>query len=107
MKNVTAIIPEKKLGAVNNALHQLGVSGVTVLNSKGRGKESPKPDQMGHWLYYPEFGDNNTIMVLSSDVDASKVVDAIKGSAGAGKIIVTNVEDLIDIKKNTNGETAL
>jgi len=107
MKSICAIIPEKKLGDVNTALHKLGIAGLTVFDSKGRGKHLPQPNQMGHWFYFSEFGDNNTLLILSSDADVEKIVDAIKANAGIGKIIVTNIEELIDIQKNTKGEAAL
>lgn len=107
MKNICAIIPEKKLEAVNAALHQVGVKGLTIFNTKGRGEEIQKPNQMGHWLYFSEFGENNTIMILSNDADVSKIVDAIQTNAELGKIFITNVEDVIDLKKNTRGEEAL
>ena len=107
MKSICAIIPEKKLEAVNNAMHKLNVSGLTVFNTKGRGKDTPQPHQMGHWWYFSEFGENNTIMVLSGDDDVNAIVDAIKSNAEVGKIIVTDIEELIDIKNNTKGENAL
>ena len=107
MKSICAIIPEKKLGDVNNALHKIGVSGLTVFDTKGRGKNLPEPNQMGHWLYFSEFGDSNTLLIISRDADVGKIVEAIKINAGIGKIMVTHIEDLIDIQKNTKGEAAL
>ena len=107
LKNICAIIPEKKLESVNIALHKVGIKGLTVFNSKGRSQDTPKPDQLGHWLYFSEFGENNTIMILCSDADVNKIVEAIQTNAGLGKIIVTNIEELIDIQKNTRGEEAL
>jgi len=107
LKSVCAIIPEKKLNDVNNALHKIGISGLTIFDTKGRGKNLPEPNQMGHWLYFSEFGDSNTILILSSDSDVEKIVETIKTTAGIGKIFVTNIEDLIDIQKNTKGEAAL
>ena len=107
MKNICAIIPEKKLEAVNAALHKVGITGMTIFNTKGRGQEIQKPNQLGHWLYYSEFGENNTIMILSSDVDVSKIVNAIQTNAVLGKIFVTNVDEIIDIKKNTRGKESL
>lgn len=107
MKSVCAIIPEKKLGEVNNALHKIGVSGLTVFDAKGRGKNLPEPNQMGHWLYFSEFGDSNVILIISKDTDVQNIVDAIKTSAGIGKIMITNIEELIDIQKNTKNEQAL
>jgi nitrogen regulatory protein P-II 1 len=107
MKRIDAIIPEKKLNAVNTALHEINVTGLTVFDTKGRGKGTPKPDQLGHWLYYTEFGENITLMILSSDSDAEKIVGVIQSNASLGKIFVTNVEELIDIQKNTKGNEAL
>lgn len=107
MKSICAIIPEKKLTDVNKALHEIGISGLTIFNTKGRGKHLPEPNQMGHWLYFSEFGDSNTLLILSKDADVDKTVDAIKTTAGIGKIFVTNIEELIDIQKNATGEDAL
>ncbi|MCA9812029.1 MAG: P-II family nitrogen regulator [Nitrosarchaeum sp.] len=107
MKSVCAIIPEKKLEAVNNAMHKLGITGMTVFNTKGRGKDTPKPNQMGHWWYFSEFGENNTILILSSDDDVPKIIEGIKANSEVGKIIVTDIEQLVDIKSNNRGESAL
>ena len=107
MKRIDAIIPEKNLDGVNNALKTVGVTGVTVFNASGRGKNPNDANQMGYWLYYPRFGNNNVITVLTSDDDADKVAQSINDAADAGKIIVTNVENLIDIRNNTQGEKAL
>ena len=108
MKRIDAIIPEKNLEAVNKSLENAGVTGITVFNSVGRGKASPKAAQMGSaWYYFPVFGNNKVITVLTADGDADKVVQAINENADAGKIIVTNVEKLVDIRNNTKDEQAL
>ncbi|MGI9565652.1 MAG: P-II family nitrogen regulator [Nitrosopumilus sp.] len=107
MKRIDAVIPEKNLDAVNQALHSIGVTGVTVFDASGRGKNPPEANQMGYWLYYPRFGNNKVIMVLTSDEDADKAVQCISDSAEAGKVMVTNVENLVDIRKKTKGAEAL
>ncbi|MGB0856027.1 MAG: P-II family nitrogen regulator [Nitrosopumilus sp.] len=107
MKRIDAIIPEKNLDAVNKSLHGIGVTGVTVFTASGRGKHPPDANQMGYWLYYPRFGDNKVIMVLTSDADAEKTVQCISDSAEAGKVMITNVENLVDIRKKSKGEEAL
>ncbi len=107
LKSICAIIPEKKLGDVNKALHKINVSGLTIFDTKGRGENLPEPNQMGHWLYFSEFGDSNTLLIITREADVEKIVEAIKTSAGIGKIIITNIEELIDIQKNTKGEAAL
>jgi len=107
LKNICAIIPEKKLDAVNTALHELGVKGLTIFKTKGRGKDIRKPNQMGNLFYFAEFAENNTIMIMSSDADVDKIVDAIQKNAEIGKIFVTNIEEFIDIRKNMRGEDFL
>ncbi len=107
MKRIDAIVPQKNLDAVNKALFNANVTGVTVFNAAGRGKNPPKSEQMGYWLYYPAFGDNKVISVVTSDADVDKVVQAISDSADAGKIIVTNVEALVDISNKTKDDQAL
>ncbi len=107
MKRIDAVIPEKNFDAVNDAINLAGATGVTVFNTTGRGKIPQKGIQMGYWMYYPRFGTNKFISVLTSDGDADKIVQAISDSAEAGKIIVTNVETLVDISNKTTGEQAL
>ena len=107
MKRVDAIIPEKNLDAVNQSLQNAGVTGVTIFDATGRGKDLPDPNQMGHWLYYPKFGNNKVIMVLTRDSDANKIVQSISESAEVGKIMVVNIENLVDIRKKTEDAEAL
>lgn len=108
MKRIDAVIPQKNLNVVDKALRQSGVTGITLFNTKGRGKITPEPMYaFGPGFFYPEFGDNHTIMVLTKDGDVDRVVQSIKESAGAGKIIITNVENLVDIRQNRKGEQAL
>ena len=107
MKRVDAIIPEKNLDAVNQSLQNAGVTGLTVFNATGRGKDLPDPNQMGHWLYYPRFGNNKVIMILTNDSDVDKVVQSISNSSEAGKIMVVNIENLVDIRKKTKDAEAL
>jgi len=108
MKRIDAIIPEKNLEAVNKSLENVAVTGVTVFNAAGRGKASPEAAQMGSaWWYYPAFGNNKVLTVLTADGDADKVVQSISEKAEAGKIIVTTVEKLVDIRNKTKDEEAL
>ena len=107
MKRVDAIIPEKYLDAVNQSLQNAGVTGITVFNATGRGKDLPDPNQMGHWLYYPRFGNNKIIMILINDSDVDKVIQSISDSSEAGKVMVVNIENLVDIRKKTKDIEAL
>lgn len=109
MKRIEAIIPEKSLHAVNIALKHAGVTGMTIFNTKGRGELTPEPMKLGGpaGFFIPTFAETITIMILTKDGDVERIIKSLMESAGAGKIIVTNVETLIDIHKNKKDEQAL
>jgi nitrogen regulatory protein PII len=107
MKRIDAIIPEKSFDAVDKSLKNANVTGVTVFNTSGRGNTLNEPNQLGHWLYYPVFGDTKVVAILTEDENVEKIIQAIKESTNAGKIIVTKIENLIDVAKDTVGNQAL
>jgi nitrogen regulatory protein PII len=107
MKRIDAIIPEKNFDAVDKSLQKTNVTGLTVFSVLGRGKNLNQPDQLGHWLYYPAFGDNKVVAILTEDEHVEKIIQAIKESTTAGKIIVTEIENLIDVANNATGNEAL
>lgn len=112
MTKVEAIIQNSKLEPVKNALHEIGVEGMTVLEVRGHGR------QKGHTEFYR--GREYTVdlipkikleMVLADNM-VGKVVQAIVGAArtgkiGDGKIFLTRVDDAIRIRNDERGEGAL
>ena len=112
MIKVEAIIQTSKLDAVKDALHEIGVEGMTVLEARGHGR------QKGHTEVYR--GREYTVylipkikleMVLADDM-AEKAIEAIKdaartGKIGDGKIFLTKVADAIRIRNDDRGESAL
>jgi nitrogen regulatory protein P-II 1 len=112
MIKVEAIIQTSKLDAVKDALHEIGVEGMTVLEARGHGR------QKGHTEYYR--GREYTVdlipkikleMVLTDDM-AEKAIQAITtaartGKIGDGKIFLSKVDDAIRIRNDERGETAL
>jgi|SRR5215470_2326082 len=112
MTKVEAIIQTSKLEAVKDALHEIGVEGMTVLEVRGHGR------QKGHTEFYR--GREYTVdlipkikieMVLPDDL-VEKSVQAIVGAArtgkiGDGKIFLTHVDEAIRIRNDERGETAL
>jgi nitrogen regulatory protein P-II 1 len=112
MTKVEAIIQTSKLDAVKEALHEIGVEGMTVLEGRGHGR------QKGHTEFYR--GREYTVdlipkikieMVLRDDM-VEKVVDAIvaaarTGKIGDGKIFVSRIDDAIRIRNDERGDTAL
>jgi nitrogen regulatory protein P-II 1 len=112
MTKIEAIIQTSKLDAVKEALHEIGVEGMTVLEGRGHGR------QKGHTEFYR--GREYTVdlipkikieMVLRDDM-VEKVVDAIvaaarTGKIGDGKIFVSRVDDAIRIRNDERGDGAL
>jgi len=112
MTKIEAIIQTSKLDAVKEALHEIGVEGMTVLEGRGHGR------QKGHTEFYR--GREYTVdlipkikieMVLRDDM-VDKVVDSIvaaarTGKIGDGKIFVSRVDDAIRIRNDERGDGAL
>lgn len=112
MIKVEAVIQTSKLDAVKDALHEIGVEGMTVLEARGHGR------QKGHTEVYR--GREYTVdlipkikleMVLADDL-AEKAIEAIKSAArtgkiGDGKIFLSKVADAIRIRNDDRGESAL
>ncbi len=112
MTKVEAVIQTSKLDAVKDALHEIGVEGMTVLEARGHGR------QKGHTEFYR--GREYTVdlipkikleMVLADDM-VEKAIQAIvtaarTGKIGDGKIFLSKVEDAIRIRNDERGDSAL
>ena len=112
MTKVEAIIQTSKLESVKNALHEIGVEGMTVLEVRGHGR------QKGHTEFYR--GREYTVdlipkikleMVLADGLVA-KAVQAITSAArtgkiGDGKIFLSRIDEVIRIRNDERGEGAL
>lgn len=113
MKRVEVVIPAERLDRVNDALRQIGVGGVTVFSTKGRGQVPIQQRSAGRGgVFTPEFNTNCTLMVVVNDGDADKVIQAIlqsgsSGLAGEGKVFVSKVDDAVDIGSKKRGDQAL
>jgi nitrogen regulatory protein P-II 1 len=112
MTKVEAIIQTSRLDAVKEALHEIGVEGMTVIEVRGHGR------QKGHTEFYRgrEYSVDlipkiKLEMVLADDM-VEKAVQAIVGAArtgkiGDGKIFLSRVEDAIRIRNDDRGDAAL
>jgi len=112
MQKIEAIIQPSKLDAVKDALLEVGIEGMTILEARGHGR------QKGHTEFYR--GREYTIdllpkvkleMVVSDDL-AEKAVQAILASArtgkiGDGKIFLSKIDDAIRIRNDERGGSAL
>ena len=112
MKLVEAIIKPFKLDEVKDALLQIGVQGMTVLEVKGFGRQKGHKETYRGQEYTIEFVPKVKIEVAVTDAQAPRVVEAIAqaaktGSIGDGKIFVCNIESVMRIRTGETGETAL
>lgn len=105
MKRIEAIIPSNRLNLVVSAIEETGVSGITIIESKGRGKGARPAlrSSRGTSTQIAEYNSMATIITIVQDSRVDQVVSAIlgvasTGSSGDGKIFVSTVENMIDIQ---------
>ena len=112
MKKVEAIIKPFKLDDVKDALHEVGVSGITVSEVKGFGRQKGHTELYRGAEYVIDFLPKVKIEVVVEDAIAERVIEAIEGAArtgriGDGKIFVLPVEQAIRIRTGDRGPDAI
>ena len=112
MKKIEAIIKPFKLDEVKDALHEVGLQGITVTEAKGFGRQKGHTEQYRGAEYVVDFLPKVKIEVIAEDSVVDRAVEAIIGAArtgriGDGKIFISKVDDAIRIRNDERGETAL
>jgi nitrogen regulatory protein PII len=112
MKLVTAIIKPFKLDDVRAALSEIGISGMTVTEVKGFGRQRGHTELYRGAEYVVDFVPKTRIEVAVRDDLVEQVTDAIinaakTGKVGDGKIFVTTIERAIRIRTSEMDEAAL
>ena len=114
MKKIEAVIRREKFPAVDEALKQLGIEGLTIEEVSGRGRERTTTTVLarGKWTYEEEYIRRVKLDIIVGDHDAQKVIDAILANAstesvGDGKIFVTSIEEVVDIGSHASDEKAV
>ena len=107
MKQVTAIIKPFKLEEVREALGVVGVSGLTVTEVKGFGRQKGHTELYRGAEYVVDFLPKVKVEVVLKDEDVERCIEAIvkaakTGKIGDGKIFVTSVDQVVRIR---TGET--
>jgi len=107
MKKIEAIIKPFKLDEVKEALHDVGVSGITVTEAKGFGRQKGHTELYRGAEYVVDFLPKVKLEVVVDDAMAPRVVEAIAAAAqtgriGDGKIFVLPVDSVLRIR---TGET--
>ncbi len=112
MKQITAIIKPFKLDEVREALAELGVSGLTVTEVKGFGRQKGHTELYRGAEYVVDFLPKVRVEVIVPDAAVEQAVDAVikaarTGRIGDGKIFVTQVEEVIRIRTGETGDSAI
>ena len=112
MKKIEAVIKPFKLDDVKEALHEVGVSGITVTEAKGFGRQKGHTELYRGAEYVVDFLPKVKLEVVVEDDQAGRVVEAIENAArtgriGDGKIFVTNVEEVVRIRTGERGSDAI
>ena len=112
MKKIEAIIKPFKLDEVKEALHEVGVSGITVTEAKGFGRQKGHTELYRGAEYVVDFLPKVKLEVVVDDGMVDRVVEAIQGAAqtgriGDGKIFVIAIEKAVRIRTGETGSDAI
>ena len=112
MKKIEAIIKPFKLDEVKEALHEVGVSGITVTEAKGFGRQKGHTELYRGAEYVVDFLPKVKLEVVVDDALADRVVEAIcaaaqTGRIGDGKIFISNIEGAVRIRTGERDSDAI
>ena len=112
MKKVEAVIKPFKLDEVREALTEVGITGMTVTEVKGFGRQKGHTELYRGAEYVVDFLPKVKVEVVVKDSDVDRCVEAIikaarTGKIGDGKIFVTNVEQVLRIRTGESDDAAV
>jgi nitrogen regulatory protein P-II 1 len=112
MKKIEAIVRQNKLEDVKEALSKVGISGMTVIEVRGFGRQKGKTETYRGAEYTIDFVPKIKVEVVVGDDVAASALSAILGAArtgqvGDGKIFVTNLADVVRVRTGETGAAAI
>ena len=112
MKKIEAIIKPFKLDEVKEALHEVGLQGITVIEAKGFGRQKGHTELYRGAEYVVDFLPKVKIELVIDDAMVEGAVEAIQqaahtGRIGDGKIFISNVEEAIRIRTGETGSESV
>jgi len=112
MQKIEAIIQPSKLDAVKDALREVGIEGMTILEARGHGRQKGHTEFYRGREYTVDLLPKIKLEVVLLDSLVEKAIHAILGAArtgkiGDGKIFVSKIEEAIRIRNDERGDTAL
>ncbi len=112
MKKIEAIIKPFKLDEVKEALHDIGLQGMTVIEAKGFGRQKGHTELYRGAEYVVDFLPKVKVELVVEDGQVERAVEAIQSAAqtgriGDGKIFISSVEEAIRIRTGETGTEAI
>ena len=112
MKKIEAIIKPFKLDEVKDALHEIGLQGITVVEAKGFGRQKGHTELYRGAEYVVDFLPKVKLEVVLDDDMVERAVEAIQqaahtGRIGDGKIFILPVEEAIRVRTGERGTEAI
>jgi nitrogen regulatory protein P-II 1 len=112
MKKIEAIIKPFKLDEVKEALHEIGLQGMTVTEAKGFGRQKGHTELYRGAEYVVDFLPKVKIEIVMDDTLVEQAIEAITNAArtgriGDGKIFVSTIEEVIRIRTGETGSEAI
>jgi nitrogen regulatory protein P-II 1 len=112
MKKIEAVIKPFKLDEVKEALQELGVQGMTVIEAKGYGRQKGQTELYRGAEYVVDFLPKIKIEVVISDDQLDRAIEAIASAArtgkiGDGKVFVSEILDVMRIRTGETGPEAV
>jgi nitrogen regulatory protein P-II 1 len=112
VKKIEAVIKPFKLDEVKEALHEVGVSGITVTEAKGFGRQKGHTELYRGAEYVVDFLPKVRLEVVVDDDQVERVVEAIANAArtgriGDGKIFVSAIESAVRIRTGERDSDAI
>ena len=112
MKKIEAVIKPFKLDEVREALSEVGVTGLTVTEVKGFGRQKGHTELYRGAEYVVDFLPKIKVEIVVADENAEPAIDAIvkaarTGKIGDGKIFVSTVEQVVRIRTGETNESAI
>lgn len=112
MQKIEAIIQPSKLDAVKEALIEIGVEGITILEARGHGRQKGHTEFYRGREYAVDVLPKIKLEIVVTDAIVERAVQAIltaarTGKIGDGKIFISRIDEAIRIRNDERGETAL
>jgi nitrogen regulatory protein P-II 1 len=112
MQKIEAVIQPSKLDAVKEALMDIGVEGMTILEARGHGRQKGHTEFYRGREYSVDLLPKVKLEIVVTDEIAEKAIQAIitsarTGKIGDGKIFVSKIDEAIRIRNDERGEIAL